>query len=346
MSPVKKPEQSTWPPNPPLINTAAHIDPVGDVRVYRASSLGQCESALIAMALGWKGKMPESLTARLDEGTAAEPVILKAAREAAGLRAVTYPEIAALKAEGLVAGYNPELQQIQVRINVGKGAVIAGHLDGIAVDEDERYTEEAKALGPDLYKKWKKEGIRGFPGYARQVSVGMIATGMPCRFSVGRKGAGGVVAPEDVETVLIEQPPVSKAELLALVMRCEKWAKSGEVPACVKVQWPCLVFDHECHPNEEQVERELVTDPVLGNMLARYVAYGDDERAAKKEREELKAGVDKRLADVGLERGVKYVAEDEAGNRVEFEWVVEDVEEATRTVKAYQRNTLRTKLVT
>lgn len=326
---------------------------VDDRRIYRSSSLGNCISALAAVAQGIEPEpMPTSLQPALDAGTRNEPVILEMFRTKHGYRSVTFPEIARLKESGVIAGYNPELQQMQVRLNVGSGAQIRGHLDDIMVVEgvpvfvDElpnAFMIEAKAFGESLWKAWKSTRFATLPHYELQLSGNMLACGLPAIVVVGHKDENGDVYEIDVETYMT--PPVTRGRLLAKVLKADKYAREEEVPLCEEALWPCPIWNHPSHPEKVEVAVEEVDDPVLGELCKLHRAYTDDEAEAKKLREGVKLKQDKHVAEKGYAKNAKLLVTDEAGNRFEWCWVEEKVHYDAKEARDGMRSFPSVKLV-
>lgn len=362
------------PPSPSLdLDTAvASWDvleiPVHDRHVYQASALGRCHAALVAAALGVeRAEMPGVLQSYLDEGSAAEARILEMLHGAYDLRAANYQELATLREEGVIAGYNPEMHQVQTWLEVGSSALIRSHPDEVVRVNSRGVVPawgvvEAKAFGPSNWKKWTTKHAWGdFDGYAWQVSAQHHSTGLPVYFVVGRKdrdeidaGDAGSVSEIDVLLVTDKTVPYSMAQLKARVLKAEVQVKSvergtGDIPPCEKGEWPCAFFREEfClgKPDADEAAYEDVDDVGLGGLLALHYAYGVDmqdtqeQKDAKKERDKVKERIDKHLSEKGYARGKKLRVWSETGDEYEFEWVQVPV-----SAKAYVQNYPKIKLV-
>lgn len=303
-------------------------------RTYRASSIGGCITALAAVAQGIEpAEMPESLQPALQAGIDNEPAILALLKEECGVRAATYIELAALKEEGVIAGYNPEQGQVQVRLKVGKGAMVTAHPDLIGVsvifNGSKFCVVEAKAFGEGYWADWQRDGLNAFPGYQWQVSAQMHCTGLPGLFVVGHKSAAtGLV--DEIEVLELVEAPIPLAQFKMKVMRADKYAAKGEVPDCTEPRWPCPVYFLPQHPDKPETQE--VVDAELGSLCARHHAYHADEKEAKAERDKIKVQIEKHLAEKGYAKGQKVKVESPAGEMYEFEWVEREMPE--RTMKA------------
>lgn len=308
-------------------------------RVYQASNMGLCVSALAAMAAGYTpNAMPDSLRTALDAGTRNEPVILEMVRQQEGLRSTTYPEMAHLKEVGVIAGYNPEMQQVQVRLDVGKGAVVRCHLDDVMCSvADPVWTDEgmaalvgveAKAFGDALWGDWaKNQWAKGCGKYAWQVTAQRLSLGLPILFVVGHKDKDMGDLVTEIVTELVDDPPVPAGTFKMKVLKADRFARDDQIPDCDAVQWPCPFFDMPFHP--DKAEAEVVEDEGLYVLCVELADRGATRTDANNRYDETKKELDKYLANAGIERGKKMVVKSERG-RVEFEWVVDEVAEHTR----------------
>lgn len=328
-----------------LWDELAILDDADGRRVYRASLLGSCTTVLVGAAIGEElADLPANIRLRADEGTMLESVILAKFHEDFAYRAATYPELADLKRDGVIAGYNPEMEQVQVRLDVGKSARVQAHPDEIAThvkwneDRPRRFVDvEAKALGEDYWKSWQRalsscdtpqEACKvAFDRYAWQVSARMACTGLPVIFVCGRKkyDEEGVIAAEvdELSVTLFETPPYSAGELKARVMRAEKYAREGVVPDCDKPDYPCPMYSHPAHP--ENAKDEIAWVPVDGDdelrdCLIAIEAYKADAKAATDA-----VNAERKKLDVLMAR--HEISQDVAGNylvdgRVRFSWIV------------------------
>lgn len=324
--------------------------------VYRLSALGGDQAQLVAGAMGVQGaEMPAKLLPRLEEGKAAEDVILKLVHEQFKYRRATYNELGKLREEGVIAGYNPVEQQVQVRLEVGTTAMVQGHTDEvcvIGVGSDFFVVVEAKAFGPDLWKKWvaRHDITKDFERYAWQVSGLIAATGLPVLFAVGKKdrdaidaGDLGAISELDARLYTPEKPPFTLAQIKGRVMSAQKHVNNHDIPECDKGGWPCPFFKEGFCLGKAEVEKEFtdLDDTELGRTLGLHYAYGVDmsatpeQKEAERDRKKVKDDLDKLMSERGLERGDEkwYRVWDEAGNEYEFRW-------CQRPVKARAASTM------
>lgn len=237
--------------------SAVYQDEETGLWVFRGSGLGSCFSHLVRCGLGYTpAAPPANLLDRFQEGNVAEPVILKWLNDHGGVRVEDdwYLEDRYTVVDG----------QVELEIPVGKTAVIRLHPDGIGTiyktTEEDRaqgmetgsnVVLEAKAFGPDYYKKWKREGIEGFPFYRWQVSAEIAASGFPCVFIIGQKDEKGVVYSDACERFYIPEPPVPLPQLKLRVMRVLKAIEDGDIPECDWAMYPCGFWQE--HDTEQGV---------------------------------------------------------------------------------------------
>lgn len=224
--------------------------------VYRASALGNCFRGLVASRLGMEAEAhPDWLLKRFQEGHDREPEILQHVQENEwhGYRIKMLDAGDQGSYAGLAHIVSSHDGQFVGEIAVGERALIRVHLDGIGqvysapvggeVKVGQKVVVEAKAFGPDYWKKWKKEGIEGFAGYVMQLTIEMEAAGLPGLFVVARKDRDGDegVAGEIVEydSVMFYHSPGSLAEAKMRVLKVEASAGKGGLPECDMKQYPC-----------------------------------------------------------------------------------------------------------
>lgn len=224
--------------------------------VYRASALGNCIRGLVASRMGMEPEShPDWLLKRFQEGHDREPEILRHVQENEwhGYRMKMLDPNDQGSYAGLAHVIGQHDGQFQGEIPVGQQAIIRVHLDGIAqvysapvegeVKVGQKVVVEAKAFGPDYWKKWVKHGIEGFPGYVMQLTIEMEAAGLPGLFVVARKDRDGDegVAGEIVEydSVMFYHSPGSLAEAKMRVMKVEALAGKGGLAECDMKQYPC-----------------------------------------------------------------------------------------------------------
>jgi len=303
------------------------------------SGLGGDLSQLVAGALKVEqGPMPAWLQPYLDEGTAAEPVILKRFYEEFGKRPATYGELAALKDAGVIAGYNPAEQQVQVCLDVGENARVRGHCDQIVCvnpkgKEAEFAVVEAKKFRPTLWNLWMPTKTFGgdptLTKYGWQVSALHYATGLPVYFVVGQYDpADGEILSIDVTLVT---PPYTSAQVKARVLKAEAHAKKGIVPQCELLDNACTYGAEDfClgKPDEEVIDLD---DEELGALLALDWAYTqdmattDEQKEAKKDRDDNRKKIKALVEERALSGNAKHRVWSPTGEEYEFTWVERNV---------------------
>lgn len=233
--------------------------------IYRASAVGMCEEALLALRQGMGAMMPpEWFQEKLDEGTEAEEEIVNAGFGRHGLDLVHAQE--------------------EVEVAITDNILIRGHTDGRGRDDEELEAGlEAKKLGPSLWKKWDS-GLASFwsacPYYRDQLTVYMHGSGLPFLYAVGQWDPDEKKIVQ-VQTKLIPTPPGDINEIKARVLRVEARFMGSEVPECDgKGMWPCPVY--YLHDEEE---REQVEDEELEEAVAQYLDARDVEKDARSNKE-------------------------------------------------------------
>lgn len=339
-------------------------------RVYPASGLGGCQTALIARGMGLvPADMPEKLQPALDAGKENEPRILQMLERTPDFDArqhrITIQDEFLLKGVwrlydaadyeklNIETGEWDEERgvdysgQPRVWLPIGTSAVVRAHPDGIGVKVvkgkvEQRRVVEVKAFGDELWDRWVRRGWAEFPGYAMQMSVQMYAAGasilktpksfMPGMFVVGHKNEEGVAF--ELSVLELDKPPVELKTILAKVMNVEKYVKREELPACVEGRWPCpFYWMAEC-AGKPRVEVEEIEDTELGGVAARFYAYGVDRKEADASRKDEQEKLVKLLEKHGKkESGKKVKVKDEARNVFVVEW--REVEQPEKTSKAY-----------
>ena len=351
-----------WSTPEPKEPPPAGLEPAeSDRRVYRASMMGACVSVLAAHAAGYEpDDLPDSLKKGAQEGVDNEPVILEMLRQERELRSVTYPEMAELKERGVIAGYGmvPTSDgrgdvQVQVRMNVGSGAEVRCHLDDLMVPGGSKPVWmgqpgdggtldllrgiEVKAFGDALWKEWLKKGFDA-PGligkYAWQVTAQRLSLGYPILFVVGHKNDIGLVY--EIDILEVDDPPVPAGVFKMKVVKADRAARTDNIPMCEDVSWPCPYYQMPFHPDKAALE--VVADDELYQWCKELADKGRARKAADGAYDDVKRGIDKYLADKGIERGTKMIVASGSG-RVEFEWVEKEMpaHERAASVQSYPK---------
>lgn len=284
------------------------------VMVFRASSFGRCDRAIIAAGQGVDGAPPPaSMQVKFDEGVAAEPELLMCLAERPsrgreikwrdgeslvniGLNTLL-PEIAtSYRKMGAGIMREPHDGQFTMELPLAKDIVLYGHLDGagsVYVTGDDRFEPgqmvvvEAKAFGDAYWKQWIKEGIAGFPMYDWQTDAYALAANAGVLIIVGHKGIDGKVF-----EIRCEWKPKPNRGLGHFKIRGMKLAKaiySGVLPAdCGEAgeQYLCpMFFLHSDYKEEEKRRLETYKDEEairLANSIARHTEIANIHLASVK----------------------------------------------------------------
>ena len=234
--------------------------------VYRASSVGMCDQALIAIRQGVTPMMPpEWLKEKMDEGTAAEGEIVEAARE---------------QVDGVLVS-----TQDTVEVEVTDSLMIRGHTDGM-MKNDYPFGDlvvEAKKLGPSLWAEWEKgmdEFFAKMPYYRDQATVYMYGAGAPMLYAAG-KWDPDEKRIERVEVRVVEAMPGDINEIKGKLLGVEAAAASGVLPECAGVMYPCPVFF--LHEGDER--EDAGHDKQLVEVVDLYLNAQGREKEAKAEKD-------------------------------------------------------------
>lgn len=238
---------------------------------YTASGLGNCDAALYYDRIGIEGQpFPAKMQGAMDESGGLETAILEKLESKLVWRRVTRSD---LEAAGWGFGeFNTERgvdysDQVRVVATIRKPGTdngdtapairVPSHLDSIVsltfapLDMVKRRGEqrigEVKAFGDAYWKKFKAEGLAGFPGYQLQLSAQMIGAGedigarwMKALFIVGHKVEG------KIDEILVEEvdvPPIGWGIVRARILAIEEAVDGRNIPSCpVPAKYPCAYY--------------------------------------------------------------------------------------------------------
>lgn len=347
--------------------------------VFRASALGGCMSSLVRHGMGMTPEpFPASMYDRFEEGNVAEPVMLGWLNSPSGGWKVWDEN----DLEVFVGQHNGRMQyleddgdgkaQAEFDIPVGSKGLIRVHPDGIGtcflltpeakknhpgLETGVQAVLEAKAFGPDFYKKFKREGIDGFSYYKYQVSVEMAATGMPCVFIVGQKDEDGIIKPDKIEWELITEPPIPLPKLKVRVMKAIAAIEAGEIPPCDQKMYPCGFWrDHDTESETSVWFKEPVSMLTADNskvdvvQVDKWATVYDEVLEAEKKLKVTKAEAVKELCKLFDEAGARgatvncggLTVEDyigEAKGRVDYKRLFKDKGITEEEADAYRSET-------
>ena len=326
----------------------------GDVLVLRASSFGSCPTALIAAGQGIEGEPPPAwLQVKFDEGNKNEPVILDWLtgkkpewRDGSGA-----PLGVSLRDPLLDTSYRDlgtgmtraaDDRQFTMEWEILPDVVIRGHLDGIGqvyvtgVEGVELgpIVVEAKAFGDALWDKWIRHGVSSMEGYAMQLSLYMIASGLPALFVVGHKDKAGDVFEVRMEHVAAPLVGLGKIKKRAKVIF--DGVESGVLPAgCDKYDYPCPYY--KLHPPGETVWDFSDPSPDDAAMVKRLDLLAlnmelmkEADAEQKKEKDQIKA----EMLDI-VKALTKADGQSVTTSKYEVRHIHKEVAEAVTTRKAY-----------
>lgn len=261
--------------------------------IYRASALGMCTTALIAVRSGFEAmRPPDSMQRRFDEGHLHETNMVQR-----------------LNTEYGIEVFNRE-REVTVWITPTLG--IRGHIDGEGVGllPDER---EAGLFPPDLhraienktmsslaYKDWLsmtwEQRWAKYPGYAMQSTVYGVGTGLDQQLYCVKDKESGQMTVE-----VLDLPCYPMAKIKAKVLGIEAHVRQGQpLPeSCDKRSWPCPVFYvGPCGEDKRDMLAEREGEVVLA-LAHTYQDAKEREIAAKKAKETARDEIKKHLPDGG-----------------------------------------------
>lgn len=235
--------------------------------IYRASALGSCMKSLVALGLGMTPvDWPDWLYRKFQEGIDGEPVVVDMLRE--NWRIVD-------EEEGHY--YQWHDGQLFVEVPVGTRVVIRGHGDAIGTcyktpvyeyGESEWETGDKRLIEVKCCSaEYARVVLRTLPlMYKVQVSVYGGFYGLPIMLVIGVKDKDGKVV--NILSQMIDEPPMTMAQVKQRVMQIESWIGDGELPDCDYRQWPCA-FPYLC--DEPMYGNEATRDEDLEEMLAKSI---------------------------------------------------------------------------
>lgn len=220
--------------------------------VYRSSSLGACDKALIAARLGFvPHDPPENFLYYYARGEQVEEEVM----------------------EWLQGNdYRVRDRQVEVTIDCPMDVQVVGHIDGIVTSpQGVEFIGEVKRMSTPafeefLVKTWDTPGL--VQKYKWQLSSYMVGTGLPGLVVVReglKDGDEGVARTRVVE---VPKPFYGRTEIVQRVVGLELAAKRGLPDGCDKVDYPCPFF--YLHGDDD--EGALLPEPPATSRLAEAVA--------------------------------------------------------------------------
>jgi len=243
----------------------------GSVIVYRASALGECARALLAMYDGVKPRrkaaMTELLELTAEEGNLHEEGVLRSLQKTHGYKLMSTQDV--------------------VEVPVVPGVVVRGHVDARMVRERGTLVE-VKSKSDKQFELWIKSEWDAFPNHAAQVTAYM--RGFPeddALLVVKRRSDGKTVyAPRSAG-----DPPMDWGEIRSKILSVEVARRNGLTPACDrKDSWFCpMWFLHDEKDLEDLAmtpDMKVIADELLVKR-APIKKVEADGKAAEKERKAI-----------------------------------------------------------
>lgn len=311
---------------------ARYVDPDGSI-IYRASSLGSCERALVAHARGLTPMPhPEWFQEVLDEGTQFEDEIRRMwARDPLSVASAEYKFVDQVELE------------LKVMDGPGRGVIVRSHTDDLAIHGNQAILREYKKFRPSTWQKFVSQGVECNQNYPWQVSAmwhALLQQGcddITCEFVGGQLSeAGGVLL--HVEPKILHTPPIPLKAIIKKVGKVEALIDEGydpsEVP-CTK-QYPCGFW--KLHDPEPEVEVHQVAD---GDEAQAWAAWHTEQQIVKTAEQMLKAAKERRQRAMDALVAAAPNAKKFERDGAVLTRITSHVPEKTRTVAAYDTDYLK-----
>lgn len=239
------------------------LDDAGNETViYRASSVGGCEKAMLAAARGYdKRDHPDWFQEVLDEGSRMEEHIIAKWDFETGRPTVN--------------------QQKQIELYVGeidgRNVIIRGHIDG-EDDHENPALREYKKFRPSTWDKFIRQGVECGANYPWQVAIYMHGGGYDlCQF-VGGKYNPDTDSIDEVEAHAITNPPIPMKAIRTKIARVERMINQGYDPMDDGVEctltYPCGYFylhgQGAAPPATPHREISVADESVMWDAIADY----------------------------------------------------------------------------
>jgi hypothetical protein len=221
---------------------------------YRASALGGCFRALWAARNGYDRKPPpERLQAAFDQGHEIEELVIQRLIE---------------------EGWNIYDQQREIVIDadlaIDYPVHIVGHIDALGMPPEGKNVKdpeahlfehlvEIKGLGPDLFRKYKTQGIKAFPRYTHQIAA--YCAGIPCA------DVALVIYEKETGEIHVEffENKIPKWELSAICLAVEEMTRTQTLPTCTNEYGCPYYYMHD--PKDVAVPLAPTADTLVQALL-------------------------------------------------------------------------------
>ena len=331
---------------------APAFDP--NMRIYRGSLIGSCTTALVALQLKDKlgldisEELPPQIRKAAQEGTNAERHIIDKFCTEYGYRRATFPEFSKLKENGVIAGYNSEMEQVVTWKEITKKAALRTHPDWLVWDsEGNLYDLEVKFFGKDYFKAYKSKGMEGLGElgvkYEWQISARMGSHDLPLIFVAAEKVFGASDQEPEIgeliPTAFVDGAPIPWKQIVKKIKQCEEYVKEGILPDdCGKAVFGCPAFKlPQCGAADEKKsgrELKVLEDTTLADLLRLQWAYANDEKQAKTANEAVKREIKKRQEEMYPDAAkFTYEVKDEAGNVFHWQW--QEIDQPEKVIAAF-----------
>jgi hypothetical protein len=152
------------------------------------------------------------------------------------------------------------------------------------------YVLEVKSMGQSSYDSfiktsWDTPGL--VQKYKWQVSVYMLALGLPCWFVAKNRNTG------EIHTEVIDKPFYTQSEVILRVVMMERVVRKGDLPdTCDERVFPCPFF--YLHEVEELIFAE---DEILDELAEMYEEARLDVKVAEARQKEARKALDAGMGD-------------------------------------------------
>lgn len=241
--------------------------------IYRASALGECARALLAVYDGVKPRrkaaMTELLELTAEEGNLHETGVVTMLQKKMGYELIE--------------------SQSEVEIPVVPGVLIRGHTDARMFYERPLLIE-VKSKSDKQFEIWMKLKWEAFENHAAQVTAYMRAfPDHDVVFVVKRRSDGKT----DMTYLLADQPPMDWNRIRAKILTVEVARRNGTTPACdlaANRRWMCPMWFLHDEPDVESLDMTADMKVIAEELLKRrgpIKAIEAEGKDAEKERKEI-----------------------------------------------------------
>lgn len=253
--------------------------------IYRASSLGMCVRALVAIAHGGYEEALGKDRADLLDRTSIEGEFHEGA----------------VRAKLEHQGWKIHSTQDVVEIPVIKGVVIRGHTDGIvsSSSDEPSLLLEVKSMSNKRFDRWIKTGFEGFLKYAYQISAYMQATPDLDVIYIAKRREDGF---ENRQIIKAGEPPIAWSVIKKKVLAVEGFRRKGrgfpdcDVPPSEQFWCPFFYLHDEV---VDSVDTEMTEEmlAVLIDLIPKRLELSELEKEGK-DAEILRKELDKEILNL------------------------------------------------